>query len=153
PGRPPEDVLPVRPERAVLALDPERECVPVRVHGAEILDAYPLELAERLGVRAVLVITPGRIPDSGGDAGRATVEEEAQAVEMVDRDLLELRVLGRREPRALRVARHPSPVDQRGGVDPAQASLAHDLADRPLRGPEAVVLGDHHRPADRLGPF
>src|SRR5690606_18716668 len=88
PGRPPEDVLPVRPERAVLALDPERERVPVREHGAEILDPYPFELDERLGVRAVLVIAPGRVPDAGGDAGRATVEEEAQAVEMVDRDLL-----------------------------------------------------------------
>ena len=121
--RPPGDVLAIGPEHAFLALDPQREAEAVRQQRAEVLHVHVAEVDQRLGVGAVPVVGPGRVPDLHGDAGRAAPRRSAQAVEVVDRDLLELRIVDRGEPGPLGVARHVAPVDQGRVVERAEETV------------------------------
>ena len=109
------DARPVRPQHALIALDPQRVFGAIRRQRPVVVQMQVArQLHERLGRGSVAVQAPGRAGAARDDAHRLEVEDPAQAVEVVHGHVEQLRVVDRpRDRRASRsgvVDRRSSPA-------------------------------------------
>ena len=99
---PPPDLAAIGPKLAVTAFDPQAELVAGRHHGAGILDQQAARhLDHRVQGGAALIVAERRLIGVGEHGHRLAIEQIAEAVEVMDRDLGDERLLDLLHPGAL----------------------------------------------------